>query len=50
MEAQEDALVADFELEAYAGDCGVTVEALQLSDIETMDEEAKGERESQLLL
>jgi hAT family C-terminal dimerisation region len=43
MEAQEDALVAELELEDYAGDRGVTVEALQLSDIDSMDEEAKGD-------
>jgi hypothetical protein len=43
MEAQEDALVAELELEDYADDRGVTVEALQLSDIDSMDEEAKGD-------
>jgi hypothetical protein len=35
MDTQDDELVAAFELELYAGDCGVPVEALQLSEIES---------------
>jgi hAT family C-terminal dimerisation region len=35
MDTQDDELVAALELELYAGDCGVPVEALQLSEIES---------------
>jgi hypothetical protein len=39
MEARDDELVASLELELYADDRGVPVHALQLSDIESTDEE-----------
>jgi hypothetical protein len=35
MDTQDNELVAALELELYAGDCGVPVEALQLSEIES---------------
>jgi hypothetical protein len=35
MDTQDDELVAALELELYAGDCGIPVEALQLSEIES---------------
>ena len=38
-QTQEDELVAELELELYAGDHGVTVEALQLSEIDSTDGE-----------
>jgi hypothetical protein len=37
MESRKDELVASLELELYADDRGVAVEALQLSDIESID-------------
>jgi hypothetical protein len=43
MQTKDDELVAELELELYAGNCGVTVEALHLSDIESLDGEDKEE-------
>jgi hypothetical protein len=43
MQTKEDELVAELELELYAGNHGVTVEALQLSGIDSVDGEEGGE-------
>jgi hypothetical protein len=40
LETCQDELVASLELELYAGNCGVPVDALQLSDIESNNEDS----------
>jgi hypothetical protein len=40
LETREDELVASLELELYAGDRGVPVDAWQLSDIESNDDDS----------